>query len=176
MMHSAYRFKRAAAFAGAAAPTRALGFLPALSLCLMALCLLALTGCGHMPRMPWSAKPAAAPQPVNELVESSADGASTPTFPQYWKRNTLVVDLQGAPASGSLTLKPRDGAKWPVRLAFRVMPGSLGLLEVQADQRLLMPVTRDGTKPVDLEVVPGVYTAKTPQVTVKWEPARTPAS
>jgi len=31
----------------------------------------------------------------------------------------------------------------------------MGILEVQADQRLLMPVTREGSKPVDLELVAG---------------------
>ena len=88
-----------------------------------------------------------------------------------------MVDLQSAASSGgTLTLKPRDGGKWPVRLAFRVMPGTLGLIEVQADQRLLMPVTREGTKPVDLELVPGVYTSKTPQITIKWEAQKAPAS
>jgi len=137
------------------------------------LCVVGLTACGHTP---WGRKTPAAPVPVNELVVTGADGAASQSFPQYWKRNTLVVDLQGASGSGAITLKPREGAKWPVRLAFRVMPGQLGLIEVQADQRLLMPVTTDGTKVLDLELVPGVYTAKTPQITVKWEPARTPAS
>jgi hypothetical protein len=139
-----------------------------------ALCVALLTGCGHMP---WGKRPAAAPVPVNELVESAADGTPTQVFPQYWKRNTLVIDLQSAAASGgTLTLKPRDGAKWPVRLAFRVMPGTLGLIEVQADQRLLMPVTREGTQPVDLQLVPGVYTAKTQQITIKWEAWKAPPS
>jgi hypothetical protein len=138
------------------------------------LCLALLTGCGHMP---WSKKPAAGPQAVNELIESAADGTPTQVFPQYWKRNTLVVDLQSAATSGgTLTLKPRDGAKWPVRLAFRVMPNTLGLIEVQADQRLLIPVTREGTKAVDLELVPGVYTPRTPQITIKWEAYKAPAS
>jgi hypothetical protein len=139
-----------------------------------ALCLALLAACGHMP---WGKKPAAASEPVNELVESAADGTLTQVFPQYWKRNTLVVDLQSAAASGgTLTLKLRGGAKWPARLAFRVMPGTLGLIEVQADQRLLMPVTREGTKPVDLQLVPGVYTAKTQQITIKWEAWKAPPS
>ena len=138
------------------------------------LCLMVLAGCGHMP---WHHKTAAGPQAVNELVETASDGTPVTTFPQYWKRNTLVIDLQSAASGGgSLTLKPRDGAKWPVRLAFRVTPGTLGLLEVQADQRLLIPVTRDGTKPVDLELVPGVYTPKTQKVTVTWEATKAPAS
>jgi hypothetical protein len=132
-----------------------------------------LAACGHMP---WSHKEPPRPQAVNELVELAADSVPTNAFPQYWKRNTLVVDLLTAASSGGqLTLKPRDGGKWPVRIAFRVMPGSVGLLEVQADQRLLMPVTREGAKPVDLELVPGVYSAKTPQITVKWEALKAPA-
>lgn len=144
------------------------------ALVVASLCLVGLTGCGSMP---WSKKAPAAPEAVNELAEFAADGTPTQVFPQYWKRNTLVVDLQSAAASGgTLTLKPRDGGKWPVRLAFRVMPGTLGLIEVQADQRLLMPVTREGTKPVDLELVPGVYTSKTPQITIKWEAQKAPAS
>lgn len=135
----------------------------------VAFCLLALTACGHMP---WSKKAPAAPEPVNELAITSLDGAPAQGFPQYWKRNTLVVDLQSASGTGGITLKPGADGKFPVRVAFRVMPGSIGLLEVQADQRMLLPVTPDGTKPVDLELVPGVYTAKTPQIGVKWEPAK----
>lgn len=136
------------------------------------MCLVALTACGHMP---WAKKPAKGPVAVSELVELAADGVPTNAFPQYWKRNTLVVDLMTAASSGGqVTLKPADGKKWPVRIAFRVMPGTVGLLEVQADQRLLMPVTREGAKPVDLELVAGVYTAKTPQITVKWEAMKAP--
>jgi hypothetical protein len=145
---------------------------------LVAVCLVALTaaltGCSHMP---WSNKAPPRAQAVNELVELAGNGVPTNAFPQYWKRNTLVVDLlTAATAGGELTLKPRDGAKWPARIAFRVMPGTVGLLEVQADQRLLMPVTREGTSPVDLELVPGVYTASTPQITVKWEALQPPPS
>jgi hypothetical protein len=140
------------------------------------LCLTGLTACGHL-HLPWGHKAASGPQAVNELLESSADGTPTQVFPQYWMRNTLVIDLQSAAASGgTLTLKPREGEKWPVRLAFRVMPNTLGLIEVQADQRLLMPVTREGTKPVDLELVPGVYTSKTQQITLKWEAYTPPTS
>jgi hypothetical protein len=128
-----------------------------------------LAACSHMP---WSKKAAAAPEPVNELTVTGADGSALQGFPQYWKRNTLVVDLSGASGSGALVLKPGESGKWPVRVAFRVSPGSIGLLEVQADQRMLLPVAREGAKPIDLELVPGVYTAATPQVRVRWEPAR----
>jgi hypothetical protein len=137
----------------------------------IALCLLALTACAYMP---WSKKPAAPPEPVHELTVTGADGAPATAFPQYWKRNTLVVDLQSASGTGSITLKPGESAKWPVRIALRVRPGSIGLLEVQADQRMILPVTPSGDKPVDLELVPGVYSPKSPQMVVRWEPARAP--
>ena len=136
-------------------------------------CLLALTACAYMP---WSKKPPAPLQPVHELTITGADGAPATAFPQYWKRNTLVVDLQSASGTGSVTLKLGESAKWPVRIAFRVKPGTVGLLEVQADQRMILPVSREGDKPVDLELVPGVYTPKSPQMVVRWEPARTPTS
>lgn len=149
------------------------GYRPALRSIAVLLCLLALTACGHI-RMPWSKKPVAPPEPVHELTVTGADGAPATAFPQYWKRNTLVVDLQSASGSGSVTLKPGEAAKWPVRIALRVRPGTVGLLEVQADQRMILPVTREGDKPVDLELVPGVYTPKSPQMVVRWEPAKTP--
>jgi hypothetical protein len=120
--------------------------------------------------MPWSNRVPAASEAVSELTITGADGAAATGFYQYWKRNTLVVDLQGASGTGAITLKPGAAGKWPVRIAFRVMPGSVGLIEVQADQRMLMPVTKEGTRPVDLELVPGVYTKTTPQITVRWEP------
>jgi hypothetical protein len=138
----------------------------------IALCLLTLTACGHMP---WSKKPAALPDPVHELAITGADGAPATAFPQYWKRNTLVLDLQAASGAGSVTVKPGESAKWPVRIALRVRPGSVGLLEVQADQRMILPVSREGDKPIDLELVPGVYTPKSPQMIVRWEPAREPS-
>ena len=168
MLHSGYRPVHRPSHHNALPSARLRWGVPAI-----AVCLLALTACAYMP---WSKKPPAAPEVVQELVVSGADGAPAQGFPQYWKRNTLVVDLQSASGGGSITLKPGDSGKWPVRVAFRVVPGSIGLLEVQADQRMLLPVSREGTKPVDLELVPGVYTAKTQQITVRWEPARTPAS
>ena len=151
---------------------------PGLSLAVA--CCLVLTACSsYKVQMGWppiykQAKPA--PEAVNELNLVNADGTPA-NYPQYWKRNTLVVDLLTAAGSGGqVMLKPREGGKWPVRIAFRVMPGSIGLLEVQADQRLLMPVTREGAKPIDLELVPSVYTPKTPQITVKWEAMKAPPS
>lgn len=142
------------------------------SLALVAL-LGALGACGHMPslRWPWHHKPPPAPEVVHELVVTPADGTPAVDIPQYWKRNTLVLDLKSAAGTGSAVLRPREGGSWPVRLALRVMPGTVGVIEVRADQRMLLPVTAAGTKPVDLELPPGIYTAKSPQITVQWGPA-----
>jgi len=136
-------------------------------------------GCGHLPAMhwPWHPHPASAPAPapVHELDISAAAGDPS-SFPQYWKRNTLVVDLTTASGSGSITLRPAEGAAWPVRLAFRVKPGAFGVLEVRADQRLNLPITPAAGKPVDLELTPRMYTSRTRQMTVTWGPISSPAS
>ena len=126
-------------------------------------------GCGHLsPHWPWhhrASPPAAA---VHELDISGAPTADA--FPQSWKRNTLLVDLSAASGSGTIALKPVAGGEWPVRLAFRVTPGAIGVLEVRAAQRATFPVIAAGGKPVDLELAPGVYTPQSSQMTVSWGP------
>ena len=128
-------------------------------------------GCGHLsPHWPWQHhRPAAAAAPVHELDISGAPGADA--FAQNWKRNTLLIDLSAASGSGSITLKPVSGGGWPLRLAFRVTPGAIGVLEVRAAQRVSLPIRSTGGKPVDLELPPGVYTLASPQMTVSWGPA-----
>jgi hypothetical protein len=128
-------------------------------------------GCSHMPHphWPWHRKPAPAPEVVHELVVKTPDGADV-TFPQYWKGNTLIVDMRLAGGQGSVVLKPREHTVWPVRIAFRVMPGQFGALEVHAAQRVVLPITTAGTKPVDLELAPGVFIMKSPQMAVSWGP------
>jgi hypothetical protein len=128
-------------------------------------------GCGHMPSVswPWHRKPAPPPQEVHELVITTPDGAEA-AFPQYWKGNTLVVDMKPASGQGSIVLKPREHTIWPVRIAFRVMPGQFGALEARAKQRVVLPITTAGNKPVDLELTPGVFIMKSPQMTVSWGP------
>jgi len=130
--------------------------------------LLAASACSHAPHWPWHHAPPPPPAPVHELDIS---GPAAPAgFAQYWKRNTLLVDLSAAHASGQIVLKPAAGAAWPVRLAFRVTPGAFGALEVQAAERVTLPINASGTAPVDLELAPGIYTAGTPQMTVSWGP------
>jgi hypothetical protein len=132
----------------------------------------AAAGCSHMPQphWPWHHKPAPPPQEVHELVIKTPAGADA-AFPQYWKGNTLVVDLESATGEGSVTLAPREHTLWPVRIAFRVMPGQFGALEARANQRVVLPITTAGSKPVDLELAPDVFIMKTPQITVSWGPA-----
>ncbi|HSY07879.1 MAG TPA: hypothetical protein VK820_05015 [Steroidobacteraceae bacterium] len=129
-----------------------------------------LAGCSHLSAMrwPWSHRPPPPPVAVDELLISSESGVAA-TYPQYWKRNTLLVDLHEAAQEGGVVLQPRAGAQWPVRLAFRVTPGSIGVLEVRGEQRLILPVAAQGAA-VDLELVPGVYTATTTQIKVHWSP------
>ena len=126
-------------------------------------------GCSHLSAMHWPWRQQAPPPPaaVNELLEADASG-NPANYPQYWKRNTLLVDLTGVTGEGELVLRPRPGAPWPVRLALRVTPGSIGVLEVRAEQRMILPVAQEGRQPVDLELVPGVYSATSAQITVRW--------
>jgi len=127
-------------------------------------------GCSHMQSLwPWHHKAAPPPEPVHELVLTGEDGSNAP-FPQYWKGNTLVIDMQSATGSGTISVKPLEHTLWPVRVAFRVMPGEFGFLEVRGNQRVVLPITTSGTKPVDLELTPGVFIMKTPQLIVSWGP------
>jgi len=134
--------------------------------------LLATAGCSHLPRphWPWHHQTAQGPEAVHELVITRADGSEA-ALPQYWKRNTLVVDLQSGGGEGSVIIKPREHTYWPVRIAFRVMPGQFGALEIRAQQRSVLPITASGAKPVDLELDPGVFIMKSPQIGVHWGPA-----
>jgi hypothetical protein len=134
-----------------------------------------LAGCSHLhwPQWPWRHKPTPPPE-VHELDETS-EGGAVASFPQYWMRNTLIVDLQGASGTGSVTLKPREHTEWPIRVAFKVIPGSVGEIEVKGAQRVVLPITTTGTKPIVLELTPGTFSMKTPQMVVSWGPNTTPA-
>jgi len=125
-----------------------------------------------MPHLHWPfhGKPAPAPEVVHELVGTTPDGADM-AFPQYWKGNSLIVDMRPAGGQGTAILKPREHTTWPVRITFRVMPSQFGALEVHAAQRVVIPITTTGTKPVDLGLAPGVFIMKSPQMTVSWGPS-----
>ena len=58
-------------------------------------------GCSHFSAMhwPWGHKAQSPPTAVNELVETDPSGNAA-SYPQYWKRNTLLVDLHGVAAEG----------------------------------------------------------------------------
>ena len=136
----------------------------------------ALSACSslHAPKIwPFYKKPKPAPEVVHEVDLLNADGTPA-SFPQYWKRNTLLVDLQSGGGVGGIVLKPVQGTTWPVRIAFRVMPGQFGALEVRGDARLRLPITPQGARPIDLELSPDLYSPRTAQLTVTWGPAAAP--
>jgi len=118
---------------------------------------------------PFHKKPKPVPEAVNDLTLVNADG-STANFPQYWKRNTLVIDLSGASGAGNVTARLREQTTWPVRVALRVRPGSVQQVEIQGEERNLLPVSPDGVDPIDLQLAPSVYTAKTAAIYISWGP------
>ena len=136
----------------------------------VALVLAALVGCGHLPTLHWpfSKRPEAPSAPVDDLVVRLADSPNERGFPQFWLRNTLVLDLRDLTGSGSAIIQPRTGAEWPVRMAIRVRPGQVAAIEVTGDQRMVFPVTNEGLRAVDLNLAPGMYTAGTQQLVVRW--------
>jgi hypothetical protein len=145
------------------------------SLALLVACSFGVTAC-HSLRMPniwpFHKKPKPVPEAIHELDLVNADG-SPASFPQYWKRNTLVIDLSGGGLSGTgnFAAKLAEGAAWPVRLAVRVRPGSVAQLEVQGDERTIYPVTIEGAQPIDLQLAPSLYTPKTAAIYISWGPA-----
>jgi hypothetical protein len=139
-------------------------------LTLIVACSLGLTACSSikMPHVwPFYKKPKPVPQAVNELNLVNADG-STANFPQYWKRNTLVIDLSGAGGSGGFAARLPEETTWPVRVAVRVRPGSVGQIEIQGEERSVLPVSNEGTANIDLELSPSVYTPRTAAIYISW--------
>jgi hypothetical protein len=96
--------------------------------------------------------------------------ASAATVPQTWQRNTLLVDLTHLPGDGSATLTPPPNAGWPVRLAFRVLPGSMASLTVEGAQRVQFTLPARGAA-MTLQLDPGVYVVKTASLTLHWSAA-----
>jgi hypothetical protein len=112
------------------------------------------------------------PVAVRELDVQAGGNASITLVPQFWERNTLVVDLQGVPPAGELRLRPRDGGAWPVRLAFRAAPGRFAVVEVQGAQRELLTVSGErGAGVVTMPLAPSVHAGTTQELRVRWGPA-----
>jgi hypothetical protein len=138
-------------------------------LALIATCSLLIGGCS-MPRIwPFHKKPKPAPEVVHELDLVNADGTPS-SFPQYWKRNTLVIDLSGASGTGTVAARLPPNGTWPVRVAVRVQPGSVEQLEIIGEERNVLAVSREATLPLDLEFEPSVYRPGTGSIYISWGP------
>jgi hypothetical protein len=137
-----------------------------------------LAGCSHLhvphphaARLwPFHHKAATPPEAVNELVADTPDGSPAPGLSQYWDRNTLLIDLSAAAGEGSVRLRPAAGTSWPIRLEFRVQPGSIARLQIQGAQRVTYAVPAAGS-PVLLKLDPGVYTTRTAALVIEWHSA-----
>ena len=57
-----------------------------------------------------------------------------------------------------------------MRVAVRVRPGSVGQIEIQGEERNVLPVATEGTRPIDLEFAPSVYTPRTAAIYISWGP------
>jgi hypothetical protein len=139
-------------------------------LALLAAACVALSACTTVSKLwPFHKKVKPAPVAVHELNLVNADGSAA-TYPQYWVRNTLVVDLSGVGGTGSVAARLPEETTWPVRVAVRVRPGSIEQIEVLGEERDVLPVSKDGFKPIDLTLAPSVYTPKTAAIYLSWGP------
>jgi hypothetical protein len=139
-------------------------------LAILAVCCLALGACGTMSKLwPFGKKAKPGPEAVQALELVNADGTPA-SYPQYWSRNALVIDLSGVGGSGSVAAKLPAETLWPVRVAVRVRPGSVQQIEIQGEERNVLAVSPDGTKLIDLELAPTVYTPQTAAIYISWGP------
>jgi hypothetical protein len=119
---------------------------------------------------PWKRRPVPPPQPVHEVTIVTDANGSAATILQYWDRNTLLLDLSGVGAEGGASVTPIKALGWPIRLEFRVAPGTIGRLEVQGAQRVVYAVPTQGA-PLLLKLAPSAYRADTQQITLRWSAA-----
>jgi hypothetical protein len=138
------------------------------NLALIATLALSVSACAM--HWPWKRQPVPPPQPVHQvtIVPDAPDAATA--IAQYWDRNTLLLDLTGARGEGSATVTPIKALGWPVRLEFRVQPGSIGRLEVVGAQRVVFAVPSQGA-PLLLQLAPSAYHTDTGQITLRWSVA-----
>jgi hypothetical protein len=133
----------------------------------LALCV-ALTACGI--HWPWRHREPSPPPPAQELIIAAADGAVPAPIPQFWDRNTLLLDLTAVSGEGGVVLRPLPGHVWPIRLEFRVQPGRFVHLDVTALERVVFQVPAEGA-PVVFRLAPGAYLRDTAQITLRWSVA-----
>jgi hypothetical protein len=123
---------------------------------------------------PWThAAAAASSRAVSVLAVTSdaAPAARRAPIAQYWDRNTLLLDLTKLSGAGGATLTPvAANGGWPVRLEFRVQPGTIARLQVTGAQRVTFIVPAHGATEV-LKVDPGVYLADTARISLRWSAA-----
>lgn len=119
---------------------------------------------------PWKRRPVPPPRPVHQVTIVPDTAVAATTIVQYWDRNTLQLDLTAAAGEGGATVTPIKALGWPVRLEFRVQPGSIGRLEVVGAQRVVYAVPGEGA-PLLLQLAPGAYHPDTQQITVRWSVA-----
>jgi hypothetical protein len=112
---------------------------------------------------PWKHRAPPPPPPVQELSIEGGAGIQ-----QFWDRNTLQVDLTALSGEGTALLRPLHG--WPIRLEFKVRPGSFAELETDGLQRAVFEVPATG-KATILELAPGSYAPDTPQIAIRWRAA-----
>ena len=141
-----------------------------LRLALIAGLSLVVTGCSSMPKIdlwPFDKKQQPPPEVVHEVDLVNADGTPA-SYPQYWKRNTLLIDLSGVSGTGSVAARLPADTTWPVRVAVRVRPGSVEQVEVLGEERNVLAVSREGTLPIDLEFPSSVYRPNTGAIYISW--------
>jgi hypothetical protein len=138
-------------------------------LALIAACSLLFAGCSTPKIWPFYKKPKPVPEAVHEVDLVNADGTPA-SYPQYWKRNTLVIDLSGASGTGTVAARLPAETTWPVRVAVRVQPGSIEQLEIVGEERSVLAVSRAATLPIDLEFEPSVYRPNTGSIYINWGP------
>jgi hypothetical protein len=135
---------------------------------------LSLAGCASVSaHLPWRHKAPPPPEVSTALTVATPDGAAL-AWPQVWERNDVVLDMSGVAATGAAVVMPRSGLAWPVRVALRVTPGSIGAIDVRGAQRLVVPVPVSGAGTVNIELPAGVYVAATKQITLNWGPLSVP--
>jgi hypothetical protein len=136
---------------------------------------LGLAGCASLSaHLPWRHKAPPPAEVSTALTVATPEGAAL-SWPQVWERNDVVLDMSAVSASGSAVVMPRSGLAWPVRVALRVTPGSIGAIDVRGAQRLVVPVPASGAGSLNIELPPGVYVAATKQLTLSWGPRDVPA-